>query len=344
NNGNTWNVLWDASTLTGGWSNYAAPIVISLADYAGQQVKIAWHADDPNTTNDGMWYNWFIDNVNVRSVSDMGETDGMKDRSDVEKPRPDVVYRQMYKIWRLQLGQEQQEQLWTLLTPTSVPGFSFSDNGIPTLPSGYYKWAVKAVYTNNVLSPAGFSNVIFFDTPGYGLLTGEVRNTNFEPVTDAVITAQPFTAVTNYEGVYSMLLPPGIYSVTCSSPTCGNLTYDNIEIISLQTTVRNFFYGSTNPEEEQVLQTRLDAIYPNPFREETNILFDVKETQLVHLEIFNIKGQKARTLLQEKKSSGQYQLKWDGRDDSGRAVAAGIYHCRMQCGGYQATKRMIFTK
>ncbi|MBM4398721.1 MAG: choice-of-anchor J domain-containing protein, partial [Candidatus Cloacimonetes bacterium] len=163
NNGNTWNVLWDASTLTGGWSNYVAPIVISLADYAGQQVKIAWHADDPNTTNDGMWYNWFIDNVNVRSVLDMGETDGMKDRSDVEKPRPDVVYRQMYKIWRLQVGQEQQEQLWTLLTSTSVPGFSFVDNGIPTLPGGYYKWAVKAVYANNVLSPAGFSNVIFFD-------------------------------------------------------------------------------------------------------------------------------------------------------------------------------------
>ncbi|MBM3149899.1 MAG: hypothetical protein FJZ88_07750, partial [Chloroflexi bacterium] len=68
NNGNTWNVLWDASTLTGGWSNYAAPIVISLADYAGQQVKIAWHADDPNTTNDGMWYNWFIDNVIISNT------------------------------------------------------------------------------------------------------------------------------------------------------------------------------------------------------------------------------------------------------------------------------------
>ncbi|MDD4310100.1 MAG: carboxypeptidase regulatory-like domain-containing protein, partial [Candidatus Cloacimonetes bacterium] len=63
-NGNTWNILWDASAQTGGWNYYASPITIDLSQYEGLQLKIAWHADDP-VTNDGLWYAWFIDDIYI---------------------------------------------------------------------------------------------------------------------------------------------------------------------------------------------------------------------------------------------------------------------------------------
>jgi hypothetical protein len=64
--GNTWTAIWDASTLTGGWNYYATPYSLSLSDYAGQDIKIAFQAVD-GPTNDGLWYVWFLDNIAVSS-------------------------------------------------------------------------------------------------------------------------------------------------------------------------------------------------------------------------------------------------------------------------------------
>jgi hypothetical protein len=64
NGGTNWSVLWDASAQTGGWNSYASPITLDLSMYEGLQVKLAWHAEDPES-NDGLWYVWFIDDVYI---------------------------------------------------------------------------------------------------------------------------------------------------------------------------------------------------------------------------------------------------------------------------------------
>ncbi len=64
--GSTWTPLYDLTTQTGGWQYYVAPVEISLNAYAGQTVKIAWHADDPPPPNGpGLYYAWGIDDVEV---------------------------------------------------------------------------------------------------------------------------------------------------------------------------------------------------------------------------------------------------------------------------------------
>jgi len=57
--------VFDLSTLTGGtWNQWAYPYYIDLSAYAGQNVKIAWHALDP-PSNDGLWYIWIIDDITL---------------------------------------------------------------------------------------------------------------------------------------------------------------------------------------------------------------------------------------------------------------------------------------
>jgi flagellar hook assembly protein FlgD len=69
--------------------------------------------------------------------------------------------------------------------------------------------------------------------------------------------------------------------------------------------------------------------YPNPFNASTQIRFALVEDGVVQIEIFNVLGQKVRTLVDEFKIAGEYSIIWDGSDGSGGMVATGIYFCRI---------------
>jgi len=65
NNGVNWEVLWDGAAQPTGLNSYDTPRLPStLTQYAGQEIKLAWHADDGDDAF-GMWYNWYIDNVYI---------------------------------------------------------------------------------------------------------------------------------------------------------------------------------------------------------------------------------------------------------------------------------------
>ncbi len=84
--------------------------------------------------------------------------------------------------------------------------------------------------------------------------------------------------------------------------------------------------------------------YPNPFRGETKISFSLPKTEDVKLEIYNIKGQLVRTLINGQKSAGANNVVWDGSDDNGNEVTKGVYFYKIRCGSYSVTKKMIFMK
>ena len=77
NSGGTWEVLWDASTQTGGWNHYNAPITVDLSMYSGLEIQIAFHAED-STDNQGLWYEWLIDKLYIgNAVSSLNLTAGL---------------------------------------------------------------------------------------------------------------------------------------------------------------------------------------------------------------------------------------------------------------------------
>jgi len=76
----------------------------------------------------------------------------------------------------------------------------------------------------------------------------------------------------------------------------------------------------------------LSPAYPNPFNPATQIGYGVPVDGQVEIAIYNVVGQKIRTLVDGKRHAGRYVVRWDGRDDSGRVVPGGIYVCKMVAG------------
>lgn len=90
--------------------------------------------------------------------------------------------------------------------------------------------------------------------------------------------------------------------------------------------------------------TKLKHNYPNPFNPETNIAFDLAKSSKVSVEIYNIKGQKVKTLINEFRQPGNYTLTWKGKDDNDKSVASGIYFCRFKTKDYSSTRKMLMLK
>ncbi len=81
--------------------------------------------------------------------------------------------------------------------------------------------------------------------------------------------------------------------------------------------------------------------FPNPFNPETTISFEMPEPSKVRILIFNRLGQKVRTLLNENKAAGRYNVIWNGTDDVGNKVSSGIYFYQIETEKLIATKKMI---
>ncbi len=92
------------------------------------------------------------------------------------------------------------------------------------------------------------------------------------------------------------------------------------------------------------LQTSLNGNYPNPFNPETTISLSLKDTAPVKVEIFNLKGQLVKTLVNETLPAGNHNLVWKGVDNHGKAVSSGVYFYKMSTGKYSSTKKMIMMK
>jgi len=92
------------------------------------------------------------------------------------------------------------------------------------------------------------------------------------------------------------------------------------------------------------LVTELNGNYPNPFNPDTRIKFSVHEAGNVIIDIFNSKGQKIRTLVNEYLSINFYNMVWDGKDTNGYNVSSGVYFYKMDAGKYTSTKKMILMK
>ena len=94
---------------------------------------------------------------------------------------------------------------------------------------------------------------------------------------------------------------------------------------------------------------QLDPAYPNPFNPSTTLQFAVPanmsgKTQ-VSLNIYNILGQKVRTLVAAKKlQAGVYRVKWQARDDAGRVLPTGIYFAVLRAGNQSQSEKLILLK
>ncbi|CAN0578551.1 unnamed protein product, partial [Laminaria digitata] len=89
----------------------------------------------------------------------------------------------------------------------------------------------------------------------------------------------------------------------------------------------------------------LTAIYPNPFTQSTSIAYQLAEAREVSIEIYSITGQRVRVLMQSNQMpAGYWQSVWDGSDDGGRPLAAGVYMIRFEAQGYSKVGKVVLVK
>ncbi len=83
---------------------------------------------------------------------------------------------------------------------------------------------------------------------------------------------------------------------------------------------------------------------PNPFNPETTISYELPEAVQVKLTIFNLVGQRVRALVDDFKTPGRYDARWEGKDDLGRDVGSGVYFYSLEAGSFSTTKRMLLIR
>jgi len=124
---------------------------------------------------------------------------------------------------------------------------------------------------------------------------------------------------------------------------------DQIEIILKNHQPSDFSLPKNKPANKEfaveVPQTfALFQNYPNPFNPATEISYQLPEKSEVELTIFNLQGQKIRTLFSGQQSAGTHRVKWNGVDENGNAVASGVYLCQMRAGKFVKARKMLLLR
>lgn len=110
-------------------------------------------------------------------------------------------------------------------------------------------------------------------------------------------------------------------------------------------------FTTTRPDsyvanEDQVIPLPVSNLrnYPNPFNPSTTIAFSAAKPGKAKLEIYNLKGQLVKTLLDGYISTGETRLEWNGLDSNGIAVSSGLFFYRLEMNGYKKTNKMLLMK
>jgi metal-sulfur cluster biosynthetic enzyme len=88
----------------------------------------------------------------------------------------------------------------------------------------------------------------------------------------------------------------------------------------------------------------LSQNYPNPFNSSTEVSFTLPVRGNVELSIYNLAGQKVATLVQGTRGAGAYTVHWDGRDDSGKELASGVFLYQMRAGNQVKTRKLLLLR
>ena len=84
--------------------------------------------------------------------------------------------------------------------------------------------------------------------------------------------------------------------------------------------------------------------YPNPFNPETRIRFDVSQPARTAIHVYNTGGQRIRTLVDETKQPGSYEILWDAKDDRGHVVSSGVYLIRFESKEMVQMKKVVLLR
>jgi hypothetical protein len=108
---------------------------------------------------------------------------------------------------------------------------------------------------------------------------------------------------------------------------------------TVMTSVKQKVGNNTSPNDFALFQN-----YPNPFNSSTTIKYQLPEATEIKLEIYNLRGQRIRTLVDQFQIPGSYLIIWDGTDDFNQPVASGVYLYQLQTKYFARTNKLILIR
>jgi len=99
-------------------------------------------------------------------------------------------------------------------------------------------------------------------------------------------------------------------------------------------------------EDENIILSKIElSCYPNPFNPSTTIYFSITKESNVELSIFNIKGQKVKTLVNDNLEKGNHSVVWLGKDEADKSVSSGVYFYKIKFDGKnESVKKCLLLK
>jgi hypothetical protein len=86
------------------------------------------------------------------------------------------------------------------------------------------------------------------------------------------------------------------------------------------------------------------SLYPNPFNPSTNISFSLNKQENVQVSVYNIKGQRVKTIVDQNMLPGNKEIVWNGNDNEGKPVSSGVYFIKVKSESVNAIKKAILLK
>ena len=118
---------------------------------------------------------------------------------------------------------------------------------------------------------------------------------------------------------------------TTMSSDIWNVTLDASGVLSID--------GELLPTEFALHQN-----YPNPFNPTTTLRYDLPQDSHVLITIYDIRGRKVKTLINENQNAGYRITQWNATNDFGQPISAGMYIYAIQAGDFRTVKKMILLK
>jgi hypothetical protein len=222
----------------------------------------------------------------------------------------------------------------------------------PMPPGGYPKFVPYATDANAMVNVG--SDRITVTTTSSVDLGGAVLTFRYSGLTvgDAALTdaaSQMVVKSSTNRGELRVLVSPSMTvkgariaagtNQIVTIPTSGQGTIElvNVEMSDAQGALLNTGVSKAVPTQYALLQN-----YPNPFNAGTVIQFSLKEQADWTLNVYNITGQTVRSFTGN--GSGVVNVAWNGTDNTGNAVASGVYFYRLESKSFTATKKMMLMK
>ncbi len=224
---------------------------------------------------------------------------------------------------------------------------------------------VDSQYGNSDLS---FTNCIFYNNIP--------NNQNIKVFTDTIFVSHTLlqggeSSITCIQGgqyvlgegiidTNPMFMNTGVYPFRLSqnSPCidAGTLTIPGYEFPNTDLSGQPRLYGESvdlgayewnpslaNTDHTEIFTPDLNC-YPNPFNPTTTISWSMPDKGIAEISVYNIKGQKVKTLTNQAYANGKHQLIWNGKNEYQQSVSSGIYFIRLEHNGKNQTKKVILMK